>query len=1183
MAQVAEDVPRVAREREHSVQPIFVGMLNDGERVASVDFAGFLHLWDAKTLRQIADVRNFQFMVAAAGVIGRATLIGGGFRHLDVIGAIDLDRQEGMRVLGRSGGDVLGFSGEMRSGKIRAVVGNSTDLRVLEVSLTEEPRLLLTRPAEKWTTMAISPDGTYVAVAALDKTVRLIEVDSGKTVWQQTTEEPLRSISIAPRAPLLIGAYDLSWGGILKRIDHFDLRDGRLLHGFSTDPCTVVQVNALSDHQGFAICNPSIFDALKGITLPSTSFMRWRTDDGSSTPVRFTFDGAFSPYMPVAQAGVATLPLGNNVLVSTGDGGLYVVSPPGNESLKVRRLAPSPTKVGRFAISPNARHLVVLPSELEKTGTAASKRTIERLEFARILSLTARLDVPGDELRRIFVEGFDAPFEFPSRTLKVFDTDSVTSRTIDSEFIGPVKDIAIVQTEGRSVLLAIETLPSMMASPLEQSSFALARVSLDNDSTSVTRRVFSLDGDKGLLKTGFRRSARESKYGGNNCNIGGDFERARLSADGNVVAIACMVLHKEKPSPDSIVHDTYDVLTLALGGRNAGRAARVRFEGTPKHIELSKDGSVVAIMASKVHRQPGNVLQPFASTHALLVADARTGKVTSEVALPQEAEGQRIAIVPGTNQVLVAVGGELRRVDGGGKVSVVPLRSDAPNHAISAIAVDAQGTFMVVARSNAISEVFHVTGGERLVRAFHYGEDVEYLSFIGATDPGGFVGAIRNGGLAIWSLKLGGRAADLLSFHSGEWIIFAPDGVFASSVGGVSGVTVSTKTSAVGIDQLFDLYFRPDILKKRLIGQAAAAPSNAGIRIALSKPPPDLVAKWETGPVATAKLAISLKDSGGGIGGLRIFHNGKLSYDPSAAELWQVANVVASNPSVISLDIEVPVAAGANEYLVTSLNSERSLQSRFERVRGTNGPAVAPVRKGWVLVVGTNSFERADIKDLRFAEVSANRVAAAFRGIFATMLGAENVEVVDFVGSNSRADRVEQGLRRLETAAQPDDLVAFVVVTHGEVSPEGELYALLGDSRNDGSNSLTSSRLLQAVNRTKALTQILVLDICRSGAMTDKVAAIYQERFAAFAGSAGVHVMMSASAEERAVGAFSNSTMFSHFLLEGLNKPREANARSRSLIHIARTAAKRVEDTARQYAIQQIPGVFSYGKDLLFP
>jgi UDP-N-acetylmuramate-alanine ligase len=114
-------------------------------------------------------------------------------------------------------------------------------------------------------------------------------------------------------------------------------------------------------------------------------------------------------------------------------------------------------------------------------------------------------------------------------------------------------------------------------------------------------------------------------------------------------------------------------------------------------------------------------------------------------------------------------------------------------------------------------------------------------------------------------------------------------------------------------------------------------------------------------------------------------------------------------------------------------------------------------------------------------------VGASIRRRLDSLVGPEQVVVIDLIGAPTRSPDVEAGLRLLEQQMQPDDVVAMVVTTHGQTTHSGELFVVLQDLTADGTRSLTATRLSAAMNRMTALSQVLVLDTCRAGLLNEQI------------------------------------------------------------------------------------------------
>jgi hypothetical protein len=57
------ELPQVVLEHEHGGQVVFLGVIEDGRQLISVDYNGGVYVWDAQTMRQVSTERRVPFSV----------------------------------------------------------------------------------------------------------------------------------------------------------------------------------------------------------------------------------------------------------------------------------------------------------------------------------------------------------------------------------------------------------------------------------------------------------------------------------------------------------------------------------------------------------------------------------------------------------------------------------------------------------------------------------------------------------------------------------------------------------------------------------------------------------------------------------------------------------------------------------------------------------------------------------------------------------------------------------------------------------------------------------------------------------------------------------------------------------------------------------------------------------------
>ncbi len=1188
---IAKELPQVAREHEHNGQVVYVGTIDAGRQLVSVDYQGGVYVWDAQTLRQVTTRRRVPFPVKTAALLDAQTLLVAGSMPQDFLAFVDLEGIAPPRVLGAAGGETVSISAPMADGKLRAVVATESKIRVVELDRagTISERLKISKTGAS--SISLSDDGRLLAIATNEPQLSLMDATTGATLWARSVDRTLTSLSIGTEAGVILGGYDSVIANTLKRIDQFDLDTGRTARQISTDPCSVFQVDVVDLTRGSAICGPAITDGLVNMSKRiRTSFRTWSLQSDREPITAFVppqgGPGALG-YLPF-RAGITFDPGAKRLFIGGGDGSLFAAHLPTNDrAASIVRLAPVPQVALRFAIGSEPHKLLVVSNPIGRNGGSNDKRPRLRQTMRSAIGAAAVVEhFTEEELEEaIDPEGTLTPLTMPNG-VSSWDIDSGFSDGTMAAPLGYVLDVAPGTGKLRTQTLAVEAMAIPVGGDFEPTILAVSQFTTEEDLELVNRRLLSIDSITGLLKEGIRRSHEDGvRFNLSVCPSAIVPGNVRLSSDGRLLSTVCLALREgTSPGSQDFLHPDYDLLTYWLSPSGQAKPARIRFSGAPSRLEVSSDGSLAAVLTQTQTVKTNPAAPGIDSAYALTIIDTRKAKVIKTISgITEPPLGKALQFSPDKNRLYLALGQGIYRYDIGAD-GLVPIdvrfeRVGSSN--ISALAINHDGSLMAVARHSGITEVYRLADRARVGIIRHPGQTMHQIEF--DTGPRQrLVAAAMAGGIELFDYRRSEKLVDFLSYEGGDWITVAPDGVFSASIGGELGVTVSDGRRAVGVDQLYDLYFRPETLRRRVADESADGPAPDAIRHALSTPPPSVEVNLRSGASSGLVASIAIHDLGGGIGGLRAFHNGKLSQDIDATSLRRLAPRTREG-STLHVDIPLPVAAGPNEYVVAAMNADRSAQSRFAKVSLDHPSNGTVIRKAYVLMVGTNSFEQPTFPMLSLAEDSSRHLGETFRRILASVVGQQNVVVLDLVGEGSRFASVGQALSELEQRATPDDIVALIITTHGKILSSGEMLAILRDTGADDTRALTTASLISSMNRIQALTQILVLDICHAGVVSEKVSAVYQDRFAVFASRAGIHVLASTSAEEPALAAFNGTTPFAHFLIEGLQPPPTPTTGSRSLRNVANVAKSQVKATAARFGFIQVPTIYSFGKDLRFP
>ncbi|MCB2052590.1 MAG: PQQ-binding-like beta-propeller repeat protein, partial [Novosphingobium sp.] len=136
---------------------------------------------------------------------------------------------------------------------------------------------------------------------------------------------------------------------------------------------------------------------------------------------------------------------------------------------------------------------------------------------------------------------------------------------------------------------------------------------------------------------------------------------------------------------------------------------------------------------------------------------------------------------------------------------------------ISSAVISPDGELIVTAVSNENTiEVHQVGTGKRLYSLEGNPGSGGHLTF--SQDGTRIIAGNYNGTMAIWDTASGKLLASTIMSRSGEWATITPEGFFVASENGANLLHVTRGMETVGIDQVYDALYRPDLVKEALAG-----------------------------------------------------------------------------------------------------------------------------------------------------------------------------------------------------------------------------------------------------------------------------------------------------------------------------------------------------------------------------
>jgi WD40 repeat protein len=314
-----------------------------------------------------------------------------------------------------------------------------------------------------------------------------------------------------------------------------------------------------------------------------------------------------------------------------------------------------------------------------------------------------------------------------------------------------------------------------------------------------------------------------------------------------------------------------------------------------------------------------------------------------------------------------------------------------------------------------------------------------------------------------------------------RWVMWTPEGYYDASPGGEDLIGwhlnqgKDKEARFIPSGQLYDVFFRPDIVQAKFKGEDISSMITITAAQALKMPPPIL--SFTKVPSTTKsnmeKVCYKAEATGGGIGEVRLFQNGKLIksdgfYRETAARantgiklasmdsatvtraLKLTKTAQKSEPPMVSnskgneytecQDIET--IPGDNGISVAAFNANNTIQSSLETMHFTaDRKAEAPHL--YVLGIGINKYTASE-NNLSYAVKDAtdfrNMITEKASGLF----DPKNIHIAGLNDSEASKAGIQQAISAISAKVKPWDSFILFVASHGYLQ-DNQYYIVTAD------------------------------------------------------------------------------------------------------------------------------------------
>ena len=424
----------------------------------------------------------------------------------------------------------------------------------------------------------------------------------------------------------------------------------------------------------------------------------------------------------------------------------------------------------------------------------------------------------------------------------------------------------------------------------------------------------------------------------------------------------------------------------------------------------------------------------------------------------------------------------------------------------------------------------------------------------------------------IYDAKTGQEVAILIGFEDGEWLTITSEGYYNASEKGAQYLTVKMGEKDYSVDSFYDVFYRPDIVAAKLQGQDIKDLITITMKDAIKSPPP--VVEISSLPSTTndpkVKVCYQAKSTGGGIGEVRLFHNGKLIesdgyYKEAAKSVVERTQLAKLDSTTIYEDMrsvkikgigeispitsktkgelfegckEVDAISGENEISIIAFNKDNTVQGYMQTAKFTS--TIKPEEPHlYILSIGIDQYKDNTI-NLKYAVKDSKDIKERILKQAETLYKPQNIHHVILKDIEAAKSNIIGKISELSKKIKPTDSFILFVAGHG-ILLQNQYYMLTNEydgNVNEGT-MISSNEIVEISKKIKSLSQLFIFDTCHAGGVDYIVSGLYDARMSVLAKKMGLHIYASANSKEQAMDGYQGNGLFTYTLLDGLNNKKK--------------------------------------------
>jgi hypothetical protein len=457
----------------------------------------------------------------------------------------------------------------------------------------------------------------------------------------------------------------------------------------------------------------------------------------------------------------------------------------------------------------------------------------------------------------------------------------------------------------------------------------------------------------------------------------------------------------------------------------------------------------------------------------------------------------------------------------------------------------------------------------------------------------------------------------LALFQNNEWLVWLPQGYVALSSPHVMkyfgyqadylNFNKRENLKFLTFDHLYDKMFRPDLIKLAVTSNEqfknflnANKDDDFFYEALVLNPPPEVSIQ---SPVngqhidgKAVEVKVKVKDMAGGIGDVRVYHNGKLVSSRGVFRTYQSGTEYKKSSPIeikrvisgkefyaekgdMEETITVRLVPGKNNISCTAMNYRNTVKSTMVFCEVFSSlPEQKP--RLFSLVIGNNNFKDPGI-NLTFTHFDALGVAEMLRKNGKRYFS----DVIVKTMLDPKKEKLQAALTELQAQMDPLDTFIFFASSHGALLDDRFCIVTADYESGDlnESNSISGDELMETTMKMPALQQVIILDTCFAGSSSWTFNDLYETRLQTFSLGSGLHILSACSPYEYSAEGFNQHGVFSYYLIKALEGDADYFGNQdgqASVLEVSRYIREQIKSSPIEFQSQS-PMLSEFGKDVI--